>query len=260
MSSVMNMIKLTCVSCACMAIATSFADPPLLQNTNASPYSSWASRLNPKNADILIQMGGFIASQGKSQTIGINGLIGDQFSVNNSHGENGLLGFGYFIDGLDKPAFSLLFGVDAFYLAHTTVEGNITQEQIFTNLSYAYDLTNWPIYADTRALINTWSDRYTITFDVGLGPNIIATNNFSETSLDGTLPDHAFAAETSAAFSVTTGIGFKFNKLIPHVPLELDYRFFYLGQGTLRNVNDQYLDTLTTGNNYANTLMLSINF
>lgn len=232
---------------------TTFASSPV-------PLISCSSKFDPKCATIVFQLGGFDASQGNAQNIGITDLIGDRFTVLQGHDQNVLLGLGYYVDGIKQDQVQLQYGLNAFYLAHTTVQGNVIQEDIFNNLSYSYNLTNYPIYLATKALINTNSDKYTVTLDIGFGPNFIKTSHYRESSLDGgiTLPDQIFSGQTSMAFSATAAIGIKFNNVLGHVPLEVGYRFFYLGQGYLQKNNNQLTNTLNTGNNYANALVISI--
>ncbi len=220
---------------------------------------SFLSRFNPKRGTIVFQVGGFNASQGNAQNIDIEGLIGDYFTVNNGRASNVLLGLGYYFDGFEKDQFSLLYGVNALYLAHTSVQGDVIQEQLFTNLSYHYSITNYPIYAAAKMFIKNSNGKNDITFDLGIGPNYIRTSHFAERSLDDgiTIPEDAFSGQTSTALSVMAGFGIKFNKLLG-LPCELGYRFFYLGQGSFKKNNDQFLNTLKTGNNYANALIFSI--
>ena len=154
-----------------------------------------------------------------------------------------------------------MYGLNLFYFPNTTVNGNITQERLFTNLAYKYTVTNLPVYAGIKALLNTGSTRYNITIDVGVGPNTIRTDSFSETSLDGgeTLPDaETFSGVTSVALSATAGIGIKFNNVFHQFPLEINYRFFYLGQSNLNTINNQITTTLHTGNSYANAFFFTI--
>jgi hypothetical protein len=237
-----------------------FASSVNTSATGSEQQTSFFSAFSPKRATVLFQAGGFYASQGKAQDIGINGLVGDRFTVTHENDGNALLGLGYYLTGLEKNQFSLLFGINAFYLAPTTVQGNVIQEQLFTNLSYSYSITQYPIYLVTKAFINTNSDKYTITGDLGIGPNIIRTGDFSERSLDGgvTIPENPFTGQTSVAFSATAGVGVKFNNVIGRLPLEVGYRFFYLGQGSFSKNNNQILNTLKTGNSYANALIFSI--
>ena len=221
--------------------------------------TSFFSRFSPKQATIPIQVGFFSSSQGNDQDIGISGLIGDHFTVNDDHDQNILLGLGYYIDGFDTERINILFGVNAFYLAHTSVEGTIYQEHLFPNLAYSYSLTNFPIYAAAKAEIKTSSDRFNFTLDAGIGPNIIRTSDYKEWSIDGgmTLPDHAFSGHTNTAFSATAGVGIQFNNLVGQIPLECGYRFFYSGQGHLNKDTNQILDTLNTGTSYANAIICS---
>ena len=210
--------------------------------------------------EAVMQLGWFTATQGKSQHIDIPGLIGDDFSVNKSSAQNLLVGIGYYFDCLDTPQVSLQYGINAFYLAPTKVKGKVTQEDLFTNLSYCYSRTNYPIYFAAKALIPCRM-RYDIVVDLGIGPNIVNTRGFKEKSLDGgiTMPDvHMFSGKNVAAFSATAGLGWRINHVWGNCSLEIDYRFFYLGQGELKKVNNQVRNTLRTGNSYANALFFSI--
>lgn len=252
-----GLFKILLALLPCILLGTSHAAVFAAANSNTT-LNQWLTSLSPKRSAIIFQVGGFNASQGDDQLIGINGLIGDEFTVAHDHAENILLGLGYYIDGLNQNRFSLMYGLNAFYFAHTSVEGNVIQEQLFTNLAYRYSITNFPIYAAVKSIINMNSDKYIMTLDLGVGPNIIKTSNYNETSLDGiTIPEHIFSGATSTVFSATAGIGVKFNNIIGHLPLEVGYRFFYLGQGNLKKVNSQVTNTLSTGKNYANALIIS---
>lgn len=208
----------------------------------------------------VLQLGWFTATQGKSQHIDIQGLIGDDFSVSKSSAQNFLVGVGYYFDWLDTPQVSIGYGINAFYLAPTKVKGTVTQEDLFTNLSYHYSQTNYPIYFAAKALIPC-NMHYDIVIDLGIGPNIVRTKDFKEKSLDGgiTIPDaHIFSGKNTVVFSATAGLGWRINNVFEHCSLEIDYRFFYLGQGELKKVNSQVKNTLRTGNSYANALFFSI--
>lgn len=226
----------------------------------------FTASLNPLEAladmcgEPVVQVGWFTASQGKSQHVNIQGLIGDDFSVDKSSDQNVLVGVGYYFDWPDAPCVNIKYGINAFYLAPTKVEGLVTQENLFTNLSYQYSRTNYPIYFAAKALIPC-SACSSITIDVGIGPNIVSTGGFKERSLDGgvTIPDeHLFSGKNVVAFSATAGLGWRIENFLGVCSLEIDYRFFYLGQGELKKVNSQVLNNLRTGNSYANALFLSI--
>lgn len=208
----------------------------------------------------VLQLGWFTATQGKSQHVDIEGLIGDDFSVKKSSSQNFLIGVGYYFKGLDITRTSIQYGINAFYLAPTKVKGYVTQEDLFTNLSYHYSRTNYPIYFATKALIHcNWCND--IAIDLGIGPNIVITNGFREKSIDGgiTIPDkHMFSGKSVVTFTVTAGLGWRINEVLGNFSFEIDYRFFYLGQGKLKKVNAQLKNTLHTGNSYGNALFISI--
>jgi hypothetical protein len=224
---------------------------------------SFINTLKNLHSKKSIQLGGFIASQGKAQNIDITGLIGDHFSVNkhnNSNNSNGIVGLGYYLDDQETNRFTVSYGINAFYLARTGVNGLVTQEQLFTNLSYRYSITNYPIYFGTKALIkNKASDKFNLTLDAGIGPNIITTSSVNETSLDGiTIPDKTYSGRTTATFSAMAGVGIQMNNVFGHAPLECGYRFFYLGRGSFNKLNNQLINTLNTGNGYANALLCTL--
>jgi hypothetical protein len=235
--------------------------PSTSSQANArAQQNAFFSRFNPKHANISFQVGAFDTTQGNSQNIGIVDLIGDHFTVSHSHAQNVLVGVGYYVDGIQQSRMNWMFGLNAFYLPHTDVRGNVIQEQLFTNLSYRYSMSNFPVYVAAKTFITNPSDKYNVTLDVGIGPNFIRTSEFREYSLDGgvTIPDNAFSGQTRAVFSATLGIGVKFNHVFGRVPLEVGYRFFYLGQGSFDKRSSQFTNTLNTGSNYANALVLAV--
>lgn len=212
--------------------------------------------------EFILQVGAFDVMEGKPQQVNINGLLGNYFTIDNHHSNNVLLGLGYYLEGFDAKQFGLWYGANAFYFPQTIVKGGILQEQQSgPNLSYKYSIERYPIYFSGKALIRN-TDRFSTVFDAGIGPDIIRTINFSETSLDGiTSPDNpSFSGATKVALSATVGAGIRINHVFGQLPLECDYRFFYLGQGKLNKDNNQYLNTLSTGHNYANALMFSLAF
>ncbi len=206
-----------------------------------------------------LQVGWFTANQGKSQHVGIDGLIGDDFSVSKSSDQNFLIGTGYYFNGLSRKNVSLLYGLNAFYLAPTKVKGKVTQEGLFTNLSYQYSRTNYPIYVSAKALFHC-SERSDVSIDLGIGPNIASSGSFKEKSLDSgvTIPDaNMFSRKNVVSCSATAGLGWKV-AVLKYLSFEIDYRFFYLGEGKLKKNNDQVKNNLSTGNSYANALIFSI--
>ena len=208
----------------------------------------------------VLQLGGYWNTQGHAQHIDINEIIGDEFSapIPKTPG-SGLVGVGYFIDGKDNPVFKTAFGLNWFYLGPTGRSGTITQENLYTNLGYSYKVTNYPLYAAVQSLFHTPSPKYDMTVHAGIGPNFMTTSNFTEQSLGAdTIPDQIFSGTTTTVFSATAGVGIKINQVFGASPLECGYRFFYLGQGKFKALNDQVNTTLNTGEGYANAVMCSL--
>lgn len=226
----------------------------------AAANQMWDNSLSIlRQGKFLFQVGELEAHQGREQFIGIQTLIGDRFTVTKHNDFNYLLGLGYF---LPLPAMrsdiDLTYGLNVFYLAETEVKGNVIQEDMFENLSYQYQVSNLPIYFAVKALINTNANWPKVNLDLGIGPNIIFSRSFQESSLDGiTLPDHAFNSNTTAAFSATLGAGLVFEHVWCSIPVEIDYRFFYLGEGRFDKASSQLSSDLRTGHSYANALILS---
>lgn len=215
-----------------------------------------------KAGHLLLQLGGYWRTAASAQFININDLVGDRFTVNNNQYGNGLVGLGYFIDGKEKDRFKISYGVNGFYLPKTSVSGTVVQENLFENLSYSYNITNYPLYAVAKSTIKTsFSDR-NLTVNAGIGPNFMSIGQFKEASIFGdnilTLPDQIFSGKTTTTFSATAGVGFQLASFLGKLPLECGYQFFYLGQGSLNVINSQVQNTLKTGTLYANGVMCSI--
>lgn len=207
----------------------------------------------------VLQLGGYWSIQGQSQQIDINGLIGDYFNVTEGNGSNGLVGVGYFIDGPAIKEIPMEYGINWFYLAKTSVKGTVTQENLFTNLAYGYNVTHYPLYFVAKSTFKTKFPNKAVTFDVGIGPNFLTTSSLQESSLGAnTIPDAIFGGTTTATFSATAGLGIKFNQFLGNAPLECGYRFFYLGQGKFKALTNQTLNTLNTGSDFGNAVICSI--
>ncbi len=213
-----------------------------------------------KGGHVVLQAGAFSSSQGKSQDIYIHNLLGDRFSVTKHHDSSGLFGIGYVLSGPSYSQFDLSYGVNAFYLPKTSVQGTITQEFLYTNLAYRYGISHVPIYATLKATFNHHSDKYAFTVDAGVGPNFHMTTAYHDWSIDGgiTFPDNAFLSNTRTTLSGMAGVGVKFNNVIGSAPVEIGYRFFALGDGRLQRRTNQLLNTLKTGGAYANALVVTL--
>lgn len=185
--------------------------------------------------------------------------MGDEFTVSKKESSNGLVGIGYYVPGQERAQYNMAYGINAFYLPKARIAGTVTQENLFTNLAYAYQVTNYPIYAMAKSTIKTKFPGYGLTIDAGIGPNIMQTHHFGETPLDSiTVPDVIFSNHTQATFSATVGAGVHVSDVFGKAPLECGYRFYYLGQGKLNQATTQVVNALKTGTMYANAVMCSI--
>jgi len=244
---------------ALVSSPTLAASQPIV--TPSSSHNHFLPTLSTlKAGHALIQLGGYSSRQGATQHINIDGLIGDRFTVTKHGDSNGLLGLGYFIEGQSRGPLTMSYGINGFYLPRTSVSGTVTQENLFTNLSYGYHLTHYPVYAMAASIIPLKLTKQFLTLDVGIGPNFMRAGGFQEYSLDNgvTLPDNAFSGRTTTTFSATVGIGIRINNVFGKAPLECGYRFFYLGQGHFNTETNQLQNTLNTGNTYANALLCGI--
>jgi hypothetical protein len=222
----------------------------------AQPPQSLATNFNLEN--VVVQLGGYQGIQGQSQHINIPTLIGDDFSVNNRHNGNVLIGLGYYFDGQTWPAYQVSYGLNLFYLPQVEVNGNVTQEGVFTNLSYQYNMSNLPIYAIVKGIFNTASTNYDIAIDAGIGPNFMSLTGFKEMPLTSfSVSDHPFKNATDVTLSATLGLNVRMKHLVPAHIVECGYRFFYLGEGHLSHTME-VSSSLSTGNTFANALICSL--
>ncbi len=215
--------------------------------------------ITDKTGEFSLSVGYYNADGGKRQHINIVDLVGNTYTVRKKNDESYLVGLGYLVNGWNFNRANLGFGIKAFLLGNTHVKGVIEQEDVFTNLSYKYDLMHIPVYAMGRGLINFGSNS-ALTLDAGIGPNFVTTVRYDERSLDGgvTIPDYSFNGHTRTTFSATAGVGIKFQNLIKSAGIEIGYRFFYLGQGNLKPRSNQILNHLRTNDIYANSVVLTI--
>lgn len=219
---------------------------------------SWSFSLREGN--VAAHLGAFRTTQGKSQSIGIDQAIGNTYTLSQNHGNNVLLGLGYYLPEFHYSSAGFTFGLDVFYFPKTAVKGEVIQEELFNNLSYKYTITYLPAFISVKAILNNDSNNFAPTFSLGLGPDIIRTNNYREQSLDDdiTQPDDAFTGHTQVTLSGMAGVGLKMNKLFKNNPVECGYRFFYLGHGQLYTKTNQLLSNMKTGSTYANAIFCSV--
>lgn len=207
---------------------------------------------------LMFQAGFYGAHQGQLQQVMINNLIGDQFTVTDNSDINALIGLGYYKDFRDFSKFKLQYGLDVLYLMQTSVNGQVIQENLFNNLSYSYKVSHIPFYAALKAITETPKKGYELYFDGGIGPNIMVTSGFNEQPLNSyTLGEQLFKGATTTRFSAMAGIGIRATEIFSH-PLECGYRFMYLGEGRLNINNTEVTNQLSTGENYAHSLVCGI--
>lgn len=208
--------------------------------------------------EIPLQLGVVGLNQGESQFVGIQNAVGNRYTVNSSPNTSALLGIGYFVPGPSKTAPFLDLGLNVFYIFESTVKGTVVQELVNSNLAYQYDVTHIPIYAMAKT---HWGDPYgpiNLIADAGIGVNILKTSDYKESELFAPSQlDNAFSGETSTQFSATLGAGLRLNKLFDGMPVDISYRYFYLGKGELNKNNNQIVNNLSTGNIHAHALVIS---
>ncbi|NCT56903.1 MAG: hypothetical protein GW760_04205 [Legionella sp.] len=225
-------------------------------------YCQNVMSMSVHDGHLVLQAGGFWSDAGREQLIEMNGIIGDRLTVSNSDKSNGLFGVGYFLDAETNDKYRLSYGLNAFFLGKTSIGGSVFQENEFENLTYAYNITNFPLYAVVKSNINLPSVKPHLVVDAGIGPNFMRTTSFREQNIPGggavSIPNDFFANKTNTVFSATAGASLSFDHVFGDAPLECGYRFFYLGQGSFNVTNDQVHNTLKTGTVYANAVMCSI--
>lgn len=215
---------------------------------------------------IALQVGSAWSSMGKSQSVSINKIDGDEyFSVTRGTDVNVLAGLGLYWDAYTNSHATFSYGINAFYLANNSAEGEVSLLGLEPNLGYKYSVSNWPIYFGARAVTNdlfAFTDKAGFTFDVGVGPNIIQAHSFREYSLyeNEEKPEHLFKEHTKTTFTAMAGAGIKLNsKLLGNSSsLECGYRFYYLGNGHFNTTTPQVYNKLDTGDSYANALVCSV--
>ena len=224
---------------------------------SSQAYSAYS--LKNLKGHVLLEAGGYYSTQGTSQFVNVSGLIGNQYNVSNRNDRNAILGLGYLLEGLRDNRYGLDYGINAFYLAKTEVSGTITQENTFTNLSYRYYISHLPIYLFAKGFVLTNYNKLAITFDLGIGPNFMNTNQYHDYPLDSvTLPDNAYRGNFSqVTLSEMAGVGLRLD-MTNRVQMEVGYRYFNLGEGTFNPRTNQILNHLKTGNSTAHAIIITL--
>lgn len=230
--------------------------------TSTSSFAGGMGSVSPHvKGHFLAQIGGYSAVQGKSQMIYVEeNLVGNRYTVTTHNQGSGLVGLGYLLDGpVVAGKMAVSYGIDAFFLGQTSVRGYIIQEDEFTNLSYRYKIQSIPVYFMAKTVVDTKKDQLKLAFDAGIGPNFMSASHYKEETLTPyTIPDRAFSSRNNTVFAATVGASLRFRNAPDSIPIECGYRFFYLGQGKFRVNNEQVLNTIKTGENYANAVVCSV--
>lgn len=215
-----------------------------------------------KHPEFIPQIGGYFGSYGKAQLVDVATLNGNWYTLAKGSPNNVLLGANYYLDAYSHPKYKIQAGLDVFYLPKGSVGGNINleQQEQSENLSYNYSVQNIPLYFAARAKTKELNPYFDLVFDLGIGPNFIRTSNYQQSPLTSyTLSDdQIFSAHNNVSFSAMAGVGTRLYNLLGDLPLECSYRFMYLGQGNLAINDNQLLNTLVTGHNYANTIACGV--
>lgn len=227
--------------------------------SSAKPFvNPFHSILDKTSSHTIVQFGSLMSFPSKSNELSGPYLPANQYNLNKQTSNGGLLGLGYFIDAQDKDRYFLSYGINGFYLGKTPVNSKSSDNTKYTSSNNLYDIQHIPIYLAAKAHVKDNTEFFNITFDAGVGPNFMRTTDVGDpmrTSYSAT--DNPYASHTNVALAATAGVGLRLNRIFGKSPLECGYRFYYLGQGQLPMANDQLINTIKTGNNYANALMCS---
>ncbi|MGV3740580.1 MAG: hypothetical protein ACO1N3_04750 [Gammaproteobacteria bacterium] len=224
-------------------------------------YKKIKREIAARHPKVGIFVGPTINKQGQAQDVPVLGCLGDSLSVSRPHVTGGIVGLAIYADslGFEMDNYSLKYAFSTYYLSPTTVQGEVTQEQLVTNLNYSYKLTNVATYAGLRLINLMDGKRCNLTFDVGVGVNQVSTNFFIETpKIAIALPDNAYRSNSKNQFSFMAGTGFQIQNVLGKSPLGCGYTFLYLGEGEIPSINPRMPSSLTTGKNYANAIMCSV--
>lgn len=209
---------------------------------------------------LVIQGGASFSKPGTAQHININTLVGDQYTLSNSNQSTGLFGLSYLIAGPNIANALMSYGVSGFYFPKVVASGEIIQEHLFANLGYSYGIKQVPIYATAKSVVMNQSKQLGLTIDTGIGANFNKTTTVESWAINDSnaVPDRVFSGRSNTAFSAMAGVGFRLNNILGSIPLDCGYRYFYLGKGSFYKRSNEWLNTLSTGDNYAQTIICSV--
>lgn len=239
-------LTLCAASLVCLA-ASSFADTMGKENRASKGH-------------FLVEIGGYAAVQNKNQRIELqHNLAGHHYTVTSHNQGGGLVGLGYFLNAPKVKGFPMSVGVNAVFLGQSSVGGYILEGGDQRNASYHYRLQSTPVLFEAKTLVKTRSDKFKLALEAGIGPNFMNASHYSEIPLNQvSSPVDAFSESTTINFAATVGAGIRFHDAPGQLPLELGYRFFYLGQGAYAINNSQVLSAIKTGDYYAHALVFTV--
>lgn len=210
--------------------------------------------------ELVIQGGASFSKPGTAQHINIHTLVGDQYTLSNSTQSKGLFGLSYLVSGPTLGRALMSYGISGFYLPKVGVRGDIIQENIFANLGYSYGIRNLPLYATAKSVLMHPSDRIGLTIDTGIGANFNKTTTVDSWAINDSnaVADRVFSGRSNTVFSAMAGVGFRINHGLANIPLDCGYRYFYLGKGSFNKRSNEWLNTLSTGDNHAQAIICSL--
>ena len=226
-------------------------------------FSKIVANYKSRRRKLGVFLGGTRGTVGEAQHVDIEGVIGDYFSIEDGKINGGIIGFTHYLESkeFDSDHFSLDYTLSVFYFPEKRVSGFVTQENLVTNLDYEYTLANVGSYVGIRVMNNRDASRFNYAFNLEFGMVQIITDGFVERSLTPySVPDFIFKGKTTSSFSANTGVAARLNDVFGGNTLECGYRFFYLGKGSLATRNDRVANGLSTGQNYTNAFLCSLEF
>lgn len=210
---------------------------------------------------LTVSAGGFRSNPKSSQLVAIQGGEQNYYQAYDKQVYDGLVGVGVYMtdNNAQKDRLQMAYGINAYYLANTSVKGYVVQDTSFSNLSFQYTVTHFPIYVASRAIIPYEKHQLDFTVDLGIGPNFMVTSGYNEKRIyPYSVPDNTFSGTTTGTLSATFGVGIRKHNLQGRFPIDCGYRLYYLGRGALTPNSSQVVDNLLTGNVFANALLCTV--
>jgi hypothetical protein len=209
-----------------------------------------------------IQFGFFNTNQSAgAQSIKVNSSTWYQYYPTDQQKINLLVGLGAYLNAFEKESYLVDYGVNAYYFLTNYVNGNIYVNQNSKNYDFRYTYYNIPVYASLKTEFKTRMERLSVVGDFGIGPNFSQTSKITETPIvAGAVPLNPFNGKSQVNFSLMVGAGVKFKDVLKFNAVECGYRFFYLGAGGFDSTNLAVQNNLTTGIDYQNAFLCSVNW